>query len=193
MTLLILGLLIFLAGHALTMKQDLRASVMEAMGQGGYKFAYSVFSTLGLVLIVWGFAAYRASGYIPVWEPPKAMAHIALLLNLPVFIFLAAAYLPGRIKAAVKHPMLLAVKIWATAHLLANGDLGSMLLFGSFLAWAIMARIAAKKRGETIPGASDVAPSPRNDLIAVVVGLVAYAAMAFWLHPLLIGVPVMAR
>ena len=193
MTLLILGLLIFLAGHAVTMKRDLRASVMQVMGEGAYKLAYSLISALGLVLIVAGFAAYRAGGYISVWEPPKAMAHIALLLNLPVFILLAAAYLPGRIKAAVKHPMLLAVKIWATAHLLANGDLGSMLLFGAFLAWAVLARIAAKKRGETIPGAAYVAPSPRNDGVAVLVGIVAYAAMAFWLHPILIGVPVMAR
>ncbi|MGL4812044.1 MAG: NnrU family protein [Beijerinckiaceae bacterium] len=193
MTLLIAGLMIFFAGHAVTMARSLRASLIQAMGEGPYKLAYSAASAIGLVMIVWGFASYRASGYIPVWTPPKALTHIALLLNVPVFILLAAAYLPGRIKTAAKHPMLLAVKIWATAHLLANGDLGSMLLFGAFLAWAVIARISAKKRGESIPGHALVAPSARNDGLAIVVGLAAYALMAFWLHPLLIGVPVISR
>ncbi|MGL4495109.1 MAG: NnrU family protein [Beijerinckiaceae bacterium] len=193
MTLLIAGLMIFFAGHAVTMARSLRASLIQAMGEGPYKLAYSAASAIGLVMIVWGFASYRASGYIPVWTPPKALTHIALLLNVPVFILLAAAYLPGRIKTAAKHPMLLAVKIWATAHLLANGDLGSMLLFGAFLAWAVIARISAKKRGESIPGNALVAPSARNDGLAIVVGLAAYALVAFWLHPLLIGVPVISR
>lgn len=194
MILLILGLLLFLGGHALTLMQDVRATLIARMGESAYKGLYSAASALGLVLIIWGFGAYRAGGYIPVWEPPKALTHLALLLNLPIFILLAAVYLPGRIKAAAKHPMLLAVKIWATAHLLANGDLGSMLLFGSFLAWGVMARISAKRREEAMPGAAlAAAPSPRNDLIAVVIGLAAYALMAFWLHPILIGVPVISR
>lgn len=193
MTILILGLIIFLGAHAVTIARGVRASMIGQLGENGYKIAYSVASLLGLVLIVYGFGAYRANGYIPVWTPPKALTHLALLINLPVFILLAAAYLPGRIKAAVKHPMLLAVKMWATAHLLANGDLGSMLLFGGFLVWAVLARISAKRRQEDIPGAASIAPSASNDLIAIGIGLAAYAAMVFWLHPLLIGVPVISR
>lgn len=193
MTMLVLGLLIFLGGHALTMAQGARAALISMIGEGAYKLAYSIASTVGLVLIIWGFAAYRANGYIPVWEPPKALTHLALLLNLPIFILLASVYLPGRIKAMAKHPMLLAVKMWATAHLLANGDLGSILLFGSFLVWAVTARISAKNRSEAMPGSPLAAPSARNDILAVLIGLAAYAAMAFWLHPILIGVPVMSR
>ena len=193
MTMLVLGLLIFLGGHALTMVRGTRAALIAQLGDGTYKAVYSAASAIGLALIIYGFGSYRAGGYIQVWDPPKAFQHLALLLNLPIFILLASAYLPGRIKTAVKHPMLLAVKIWTTAHLLANGDLGSILLFGGFLAWAVMARIAAKQRAEELPGASAVAASPRNDVIAIVIGLAAYAAMAFWLHPILIGVPVMSR
>jgi uncharacterized membrane protein len=186
---LILGLALTLGVHALTMQRARRAALIERFGERGYKAAYSLISLIGLVLIVWGFGAYRAGGYVPVWTPPTWLAHLALLLNLPVFVLLTAAYLPGRIKAAAKHPMLLAVKIWATAHLLANGDLGSILLFGSFLAWAVLARISTKKREESVPLARDGAvASPRNDVLALAIGLAAYVAFVVWLHPLLIGV-----
>ncbi len=196
MVLLVVGLVLFLGGHAVSMKRDLRASLIARLGDGGYKALYSVVSLLGFVLIVYGFGAYRAGGYIPVWEPPAFTRHIAALLNLPIFILIASLYLPGKIKAAAKHPMLLAVKIWATAHLIANGDLGSILLFGSFLAWAVMARISAKRRPEAVAAqlaAAGQAGFGRNDVLAIVIGLAAYVAFAFWLHPLLIGVSVTGR
>lgn len=189
---LLAGLVLFLGTHAFTMRRGPRGAFVATFGEGPYKIAYSLASLTGFALIVWGFGVYRAAGYDPVWDPPVWTRHLALLLNLPIFVLLAAAYLPGRIKATAKHPMLLAVKVWATGHLLANGDLGSILLFGSFLAWAVMARIAAKRRG------ADPAPLPpgtpaltRNDLIAIGVGLAAYVAMILWLHPLLIGVSVL--
>lgn len=192
MLLLVLGLILFLGGHAVSMKRDLRASLIARLGDGGYKALYSVVSLIGFGLVVYGYGAYRAAGYIPIWEPPAFTRHIASLLNLPIFILIASLYLPGKIKAAAKHPMLLAVKIWATAHLIANGDLGSMLLFGSFLAWAVIARISAKKRTATVAVAAP-AGFGRNDVLAIAIGLVAYVLFSFWLHPLLIGVSVTGR
>ncbi|MFD0936725.1 NnrU family protein, partial [Methylobacterium trifolii] len=146
MLILILGLVLFLGIHAFSIARAKRAEVIGQVGENRFKLGYTLLSALGLVLIGVGFHQYRAAGYIPVWDPPVWTRHLALLLMLPVFVLLAAAYLPGRIRARTKHPMLLAVKIWATAHLLANGDLGSMLLFGGFLAWAVAARISAKRR-----------------------------------------------
>ena len=146
MLLLILGLVLFLGTHAFSMLRARRASVVGQIGENRYKLGYTALSLLGLILIGVGFHDYRLQGMIPVWDPPVWTRHLALLLTALAFIALASAYLPGHIRARAKHPMLLAVKIWATAHLLANGDLGSILLFGSFLAWAVMARISAKRR-----------------------------------------------
>ncbi|MBB4015853.1 putative membrane protein [Chelatococcus caeni] len=189
MTLLIIGLAIFFAAHVFTMYRGPRAAAVARLGEGGYKALYSLASLIGLVLIVWGFGRYRAEGYIPLWEPPLWGRHLALALMWPVFVLLVAAYAPGAIKRKVRHPMLAAVKIWALAHLLANGDLGSLLLFGSFLAWAVADRIAVKRR----PGSDAAVPagSLRNDVVAVVAGTIVYVAFLFWLHPLLIGVPVL--
>ncbi len=190
MLILILGLIIFLGVHAFTMMRERRAEAIARFGETGYKGLYAVASLIGIVLISIGFAEYRASGYIQIWWPPIWTQHLALLLVMFAFILFPAAYLPGYIKQKTKHPMLAAVKIWAFAHLLANGDLGSMLLFGGFLAWAVMARISSKRR----PGAGVVAkPKALNDVIAVAVGLAAYVAFAFYLHPLWIGVPVITR
>ena len=116
------------------------------LGENGYKVAYSLLSLLGLILIGVGYDRYRESGYIPVWDPPVWTRHLALLLVWLAFVAFVAAYLPGRIKGALKHPMMVGIKVWALAHLLANGDLGSMLLFGSLLAWAVVARISVKRR-----------------------------------------------
>lgn len=192
MALLILGLLVFLGTHAFTMARDGRARLIARLGEGPYKLAYTGLSILGLVLIGAGYDRYRAMAWTPLWDPPVWTRHLALLLVLVAFVLLAAAYLPGRIKAAVKHPMLLAVKVWATAHLLANGDLGSLLLFGAFLAWAVAARIGAKRRDEVrAHGGEAAAPAGwRNDVASLAVGLVAWFAFAYWLHPLLIGVAV---
>ena len=189
---LILGLILFFGVHTLTIQRKLRAQAIAAVGEGGYKIGYSLASVAGLVLIVWGFGQYRAAGMIPVWEPPTAMKHITVALMLPAVILVVASYLRGRIYATLKHPMLAGVKLWAAAHLLANGDLGSIILFGSFLAWAVYDRISLKSRSDA--GAPPIpVGGPGNDLIAIAVGLVAYLALAFAFHPVVIGVPVMGR
>jgi uncharacterized membrane protein len=194
MSLLIVGLIVFLGTHAFTMARGTRAAVIARFGEGAYKGLYSVISLAGIVLISIGYGQYRAEGYIPVWDPPVWTRHLALLLVWFAFVFFVAAYLPGRIKRMAKgHPMLLGLKIWATAHLLANGDLGSILLFGSFLTWGVAARISAKRRDEVVPHGGPAAPPLgwRNDLLAVGVGTVAYLAFVYWLHPWLIGVAVL--
>jgi len=186
---MILGLVLFLGIHTLTTQRGLRARVIQSMGEGGYKIGYALASIAGLALIVWGFAWYRATGWIDVWYPPTALKHIAVALMLPAVILVVASYLRGRIYTTVRHPMLAGVKLWAAAHLLANGDLGSIVLFGSFLGWAVFDRISLKHRAD-----SGAPPIPvgglGNDLIAVAVGLVAYLALAFAFHPVVIGVPV---
>jgi len=186
---MILGLVLFLGAHTLTTQRELRASVIASTGEGGYKIGYALVSVAGLALIVWGFAHYRATGWIDVWYPPRALKHIEVALMLPAVILVVAAYLRGRIYTAVKHPMLSGVKLWAAAHLLANGDLGSIILFGSFLGWAVYDRISLKHRADA--GAPPIpVGGPANDLIAVAVGIVAYLALAFAFHPVVIGVPV---
>jgi uncharacterized membrane protein len=186
---MMLGLVLFLGVHTLTTQRELRARLVASAGQSGYKIGYALASTVGLVLIVWGFAQYRATGWIDIWYPPKALKHVAVALMLPAVILVVASYIRGRIYTALKHPMLSGVKLWAMAHLLANGDLGSIVLFGSFLAWAVFDRISLKHRADT--GAPPIpVGGTGNDLIAVAVGLVAYLALAFAFHPVVIGVPV---
>jgi uncharacterized membrane protein len=186
---MILGLVLFLGVHTLTTQRALRARVVGAMGEGSYKIVYAAVALAGLALIVWGFAQYRAAGLWPVWTPPKAFKHIAVALMLPAVILVAASYIRGRIYTALKHPMLSGVKLWAAAHLLANGDLGAIILFGSILGWAVFDRISLKHRADA--GAPPISVGgPGNDLIAVAVGVVAYLALAFAFHPVVIGVPV---
>ncbi|MBR1230975.1 NnrU family protein [Bradyrhizobium sp. AUGA SZCCT0182] len=186
---MILGLVLFLGVHTLTTQRKLRARVVGSMGEGGYKIGYTLASVAGLALIIWGFANYRATGWINVWNPPTAFKHITVALMLPAIILVVASYIRGRIYTTLKHPMLTGVKLWAAAHLLANGDLGSIILFGSFLAWAVFDRISLKRRtdagGPPIP-----VGGPGNDLIAIAVGVIAYLALAFAFHPVVIGVPV---
>ena len=186
---MILGLVLFFGVHTLTTQRELRARVIASSGEGGYKIGYSLVSALGLVLIVWGFAHYRATGWIDVWQPPTAFKHLTVALMLPAVILVVASYIRGRIYTRLKHPMLTGIKLWAAAHLLANGDLGSIILFGSFLGWAVFDRISLKHRAGS--GAPPIpVGGPSNDLIAVAVGIVAYLALAFAFHPVLIGVPV---
>jgi len=186
---MILGLVLFLGVHTLTTQRELRARVIASAGEGGYKIGYALVSLLGFALIVWGFAHYRATGWIDVWHPPTALKHVTVALMLPAVILVVAAYIRGRIYTALKHPMLTGVKLWAAAHLLANGDLGSIILFGSFLGWAVFDRISLKRRADS--GAPPIpVGGPGNDLIAVAVGLIAYLALAFAFHPVVIGVPV---
>ena len=186
---MIVGLALFLGAHTLTTQRDLRARIIGSMGASGYKIGYALVSLAGLALIVWGFANYRATGWIDVWYPPKALKHITVALMLPAVIAVVAAYMRGRIYTTLKHPMLVGVKAWAAAHLLANGDLGSIILFGSFLGWAVFDRISLKHR--TDPGGPPIPVGGiGNDAIAVVVGIIVYLALAFAFHPAVIGVPV---
>jgi uncharacterized membrane protein len=186
---MILGLVLFLGVHTLPAQRELRTRAIAVMGEGSYKLVYALISVLGIALIAWGFAHYRATGWVDIWNPPKALKHITLALMLPAVILVVAAFLRGHIYTTLKHPMLAGVKLWAAAHLLANGDLGSIVLFGSFLGWAVFDRISLKRRtdagGPPIP-----VGGWGNDVIAVAVGIVVYLALAFAFHPVVIGVPV---
>jgi uncharacterized membrane protein len=190
MTILILGIIVLIGIHFLPALPELRDSLMSRLGRNGYRALFSIVSLLGLALVVWGFAK---APVIQIWVPPLWTRHLALLLMLPVFPLLFAAYLPGKIKAKVRHPMLAAIKFWALAHLIANGDLASIILFGSFLAFAVVDRILIKRRGGAEPVlAVSEAKARRNDLISLGAGLALYVAFLFWLHPLLIGVSPLA-
>lgn len=187
MTLLIAGLVLFLGAHTFTTVRELRQLAIGRLGEGPYKGLYSLASAAGIVLIVIGFGRYRGAGYIPVWSPPAFLHVITLVLMWISFVALTAAYSPlGKIKSSLRHPMLVGVKAWALAHLLVNGDLGSMLLFAGFLGWAVYDRISLKRRGDLGAPASGVTG---GDAIALVVGSLLYAAM-WWLHPLAFGVPI---
>jgi uncharacterized membrane protein len=186
---MILGLILFFGVHTLTTQRAARARVIASLGDRGYFIFYSLASAAGLALIIWGFASYRATGWINVWYPPVAMKHITVALMLPAVIMVVAAYIRGRIYTTLKHPMLTGIKLWAASHLLANGDLGSIILFGSFLAWAVFDRITLKRRTDS-GGPPIPVGGPGNDLIAIAVGVIAYLALAFAFHPVVIGVPV---
>jgi uncharacterized membrane protein len=186
---MILGLALFLGAHSFTTQRQLRARVIGATGETVYKIIYALTSLAGIVLIAKGFGDYRAAGLIEIWSPPKWTKHLAAALMLPAVILLVSAYLRGKIYLAVKHPMITAVKTWAVAHLIANGDLGSIILFGSFLAWAVFDRITLKRRADA-GGPPIPVGGAKNDLIAIAVGIVVYLALAFAFHPIVIGVPV---
>jgi len=181
MTLLIIGIIVMIGIHLVPAFPDVRQRLIGQLGTNGYRLLFSVVSTLGLVLLVYGFAK---APFIQIWSPPYWTRYVAMVLMLPVFILLIAAYLPGEIKAKVKHPFLVAIKTWALAHLIANGDLASIILFGAYLAYAVFDRIALKRRAAAV--APEVGPK-RNDVIAVVGGLLLYVVFLVWLHPMLIG------
>ena len=187
---LVLGLVLFLGVHAVSIVSPAGRDRWAArLGEGAFKGLYSLVSLLGLVLIVWGYGLAREA---PVWlyQPPVAMRHLNALLMLPVFVLLLAAYLPGHIQRAAKHPMLVAVKLWALAHLLANGTLADVLLFGGFLAWAVADRVSLKRRAAAgrVRGVPVLPASKANDLLALVGGLVLYLVFVFWAHAWLFGV-----
>jgi uncharacterized membrane protein len=188
MTWLILGLILFLGSHsARIFAEPWRQRRIAAMGLNGWKAVYSIVAIAGFVLIVIGYGEARSAPVI-LYSPPSWTRHLAALLTIPAFVLLAAAYVPGtRIKRAVGHPMVAGVKIWAFVHLLANGTLADVLLFGAFLAWAVVDYIAARRRDRAAGVTYAVGPASR-DLIAVVVGLAAWALFAFWLHAAWIGV-----
>lgn len=188
---LILGLAIFLGVHSLRIVVPAwRDAMVAKLGAGPWKALYSLASLAGFLLVIGGYAAARAEP-VPLWSPPPWTRHLALLLMLPVFPLLVATYLPGRIRAAAKHPMLAAIKLWAVAHLLANGTLADVVLFGSFLAWAVLDRISVKRREAAAPPAppgSPAGPPLRNDAVVVLAGLAAYVLFLVVLHTRLFGV-----
>lgn len=189
MLLLIVGLLLFLGVHSVAIvAPQWRGRMLERLGERRWKGGYSLIAAVGLVLLIVGYGEARQ---LPVllYATPVFMRHVTALLMVPVFPLVLAAYFPGRIKATLKHPMLAGVKLWAFAHLLSNGMLADVLLFGGLLVWAVADRISLKHRPpKQIPQAA--APSARNDIIAVSVGLVLYAAFVFRLHYWLIGIPI---
>jgi len=184
MTLLIIGIAVFLGIHLLPTVGGWREKLVGRLGLNGYKVLFSLLSIASFALVVYGFA--RAP-LIQVWSPPSWTRWVAIVLMLPAFIFLVAAYVPGQIKAKLKHPFLVAIKTWALAHLIANGDLASIILFASFLAYAAYDRITLKRREATWLITVPATGPPRNDVIAVVLGAALYVAFLVWLHPLLIG------
>ncbi len=186
MAMLILGLAIFLGLHSIAFAAPgLRARAVAKLGEGGWKGLYAVVSIIGFVLLVRGFSEARVSSLV-LYAPPTWMRHVTFLLMLPVFPLILAAYFPGRIKAAMKHPMLAAVKFWALAHLLSNGSLADVLLFGGFLAWAVLDRISLKRRPP--PRIATAPARPFNDVLAVVAGLGFYVLFIAWAHARLFGV-----
>ena len=187
----ILGLVLFLGAHVFVTMRGRRAALIAKCGEWPYKGLFSLVSIAGLVLIGYGFAKYRDAGVIQLWYPPGWTRHIVEALMWPASILVAAAYIPGNIKRTVKHPMLLAVKTWALAHLCANGDLGGIILFGSVLLWAGYDRVTLKRRSD--PGAPPIpVGGVTNDIVAIVVGTLLYLALGFVFHPLVIGLPAFA-
>ncbi|MGB7992114.1 MAG: NnrU family protein [Candidatus Methylophosphatis roskildensis] len=188
MTYLLLGLLIFLGAHSIRIVADgWRTRQLARVGEQGWKGLFSVVSLIGFVLLVWGYGQTRVAP-IELWQPPLWTRHLAALLTLISFVLLAAAYVPGnRIKAALGHPMLAGTKVWAFAHLIANGRLADLLLFGAFLVWSIAGFIAARRR-DRFAGTRYPAAGGARDALVVSVGVLAWVAFAFWGHLWLIGV-----
>jgi uncharacterized membrane protein len=188
MTYLIVGLLLFLGVHSVAIVAPAWRNAMAArLGDPSWKAIYAVISVIGFVMLVHGYALARAEPVV-LYTPPTWTRHLAALLMLPVFPLLFAAYLPGRIKAAVKHPMLTATKAWALSHLLVNGNLADVLLFGGFLAWAVLDRISVGKRAAPQKTLIQGTPSRFNDVLAVVAGLAVYAVVVAWAHQRFFGV-----
>lgn len=190
MDLFLIGLILFLGVHAIPIVPSLRQGLVDRLSEAGFKAAFAIVSLIGFALIIVGYADTYQWNRV-VWAPPAWMSHITVLLMWPALIALVAAYVPSRIHSALKHPMLVAIKIWALAHLLANGDLVSMVLFGSFLAYAVVDRISVKRRGALGPlGAASGGLG--GDIVIVVVGTAVYAFLLFYGHEWLFGVAPLA-
>ena len=193
MTYLVAGLVIFLGIHSVgIVAPRWREATVARLGDTTWKALFALLSVIGFVMLVHGYGVARLDPQV-LYYPPAWMRHVAAVVMLPVFPLLVATYLPGRIKAAVKHPMLAATKAWAVAHLLVNGTVADVLLFGGFLVWAVADRIAAGRR--TVERRTPAAPTSRwNDLLAIVIGLALYALFVGGLHQWLFGVaPMLPR
>jgi uncharacterized membrane protein len=189
MGLLVIGLVLFIGAHVFVTLRAPRAAVIARIGEWPYKGLMGLVSLVGLIVIGYGFGHYRATDWIAVWSPPRWTYHITELLMWPASICVVAAYARGNIWRKLKHPFLVGVKTWAVAHLISNGDLGSIVLFGSVLAWAVYDRITLKRR--TDPGAPAIPVGGlRNDIIALLIGTLLYLALGLVFHPLVVGVPV---
>ena len=190
MMLLIVGLILFLGVHLLPTSPELRAGLQARLGTNGYKAIFSLLSLAGLIVIVLGYHKLQLHpGKNPIlWNPPEWTRHFAAGLMLPAMVLLVASVIPSRIRTTIRHPMLSAIKIWALAHLISNGDLGGVLLFGSFLAFAVYDRISVKRRGALGPLGNAKPPSVVNDVIVIVLGIALYAALLFGGHAWLFGV-----
>jgi uncharacterized membrane protein len=188
MIILIVGLVVFLGVHSTRIvAESWRQAQIARLGEKSWKLRITVLSAIGLALIVWGYGLARHAPVV-LWIAPMGMRHLAGLLTLIAFVFLAAAYVPrNHLKAKFHHPMILGVKAWAFGHLLANGTVADLLLFGSFLIWAVLSFIAARKR-DRLAGPAYMAGTTRGTLLTVVIGTIAWAVFAFWLHGPLIGV-----
>ena len=189
MFLLIFGLLIFLGAHSVRIfAEPWRMRQIERRGEPVWKALFGLVSLLGFVLIVWGYGQARADPAV-LWSPPVWTRHLAALLTLPAFILLTAAYVPGnRLKSAVKHPMVLGVKLWAVSHLIANGMLADLVLFGAFLVWAVLDFRSARQRDRASAPPAAAAGSVARDVSVVLVGGIAWVIFATYLHEALIGV-----
>lgn len=188
MAALVLGLVLFLGVHSTRIfAEGWRTSRMESFGEREYKLLYSLVSIGGFVLIVWGYGLARQAPVVLWNAPPVWVRHVAALLTLVAFVLLVAAYVPGnRIKARLRHPMVLGVKVWAFAHLVANNTLADLVLFGSFLVWAVLDFWSVRRRERTLATRLDGVTS--RTVVTVVLGVVAWAVFAFWLHRAWIGV-----
>jgi uncharacterized membrane protein len=183
--LLITGLLVFLGIHSVSIVAPAWRDRMAGQMGLAWRGLYSIISLIGFVLIIRGFASARLTPEI-LYVPPSWMRHVTMTLMLPVFPLLLATYLPGRIKTTMKHPMLVAIKLWAVAHLLANGMLADVLLFGGFLLWAVLDRISLKRR--PVRAITALPATAYNDWLAVIGGLAIYVVNLLWAHAKLIGV-----
>ena len=188
MAYLILGLIIFLGVHSVRLvSEDWRTRTLARVGEGPYKGVYSGLSLLGFALIIWGFGLARQTPTL-LWTPPGGMRHLAALLTWLAFVLLTAAYVPGNgIKAHLHHPMVLGVKTWALAHVLANGNVAHLVLFGAFLVWSVFNFRSARQR-DRAQGTTYAAGKTSATVVTVVLGSVAWAMFALWLHGLLIGI-----
>ncbi|MDP3311481.1 MAG: NnrU family protein [Polaromonas sp.] len=188
MLILLLGLLVFLGVHSVRIVADSwRSATIARVGELPWKAVFAVLSIIGFVLIVWGFSLARQQP-VQLWMPPRGMRHLASLLTLIAFVLLAATYVPrNAIKARLHHPMVLAVKVWALAHLLSNGNLSHVILFGTFLVWAVLSFRAARAR-DRAAGTVYAAGTLGGTLATVVVGVAGWALFAFWAHGALIGI-----
>ena len=193
MAMMIAGLVLFFGAHSVAIVAPRwRTRVLLHLRAGWWKGVYSLASGAGLALLLFGFARARVTPLV-LYVAPAWLHHVTWLLMLPVFPLLLAAYLPGRTRSAARHPMLAAVKLWATAHLLVNGTLPDVLLFGSFLAWAVAVRISLKRRAPSPAPAPAAPPSRYNDPIALLLGLALYLLFIWRLHALIIGAPLLVR